>query len=46
MPSVVAWASRALAVGDAEQAASWSKAADPMETGQAGSILHILKVFS
>ncbi|WP_156457563.1 hypothetical protein [Altererythrobacter sp. Root672] len=31
MPSEVAWASRALAVGDAEQAASRSKAADLFE---------------
>src|SRR5690606_10033448 len=37
MPSVVAWASRALAVGDAEQAASRSKAADPMGEASAGS---------
>lgn len=32
MPSVAAWASRALAVGIAEQAASLSKAADPIGT--------------
>ena len=36
MPSVVAWASRALAVGNAEQAASRSKAADPLRNIEAG----------
>src|SRR5690606_30705732 len=36
-PGVVAWASRALAVGDAEQAASRSKAADPGNCARVGS---------
>lgn len=32
MPGVVAWAPRALAIGDAEQAASRSKPANPLES--------------
>ena len=41
MPSVVAWASRALAVDNAEQAASRSKAADPLELSRPGSVASI-----